>query len=222
VQDCRGAPRPQRFGVAKIAGGFVTDAYRWGSWAAGGVSLIGVAYIVALAFGFARFGLDQPIADPVLAVMEVLTLLSAPLMVVTMAAVHSYASADRKFFGVLALSFTILFAGTTSVVHFVELTAGRQLGTAEIAWPSTVYAVELLAWDWFLGLALWMAGFVFPGSGRERLLRRGLWLSGLLALLGTVGPMVGDMRLQRIGILGYAGLLPVVFLLLARFLWQKK
>lgn len=199
----------------------MTDAYRWGSWAAGGVSAIGVAYIVALAFGFARFGLDRPITDPVLAAMEVLTLLSAPPMVVAMAAVHSHASADRKFFGVLALSFTVLFAGTTSVVHFVELTAARQSGTAEIAWPSTAYAVELLAWDWFLGLALWMAGFVFPGSGRERGLRHGLWLSGALALLGTVGPMVGDMRLQRIGILGYAGVLPVAFFLLARLLWHR-
>jgi hypothetical protein len=195
--------------------------YRWGSWAAGGVSAIGVAYIVALAFGFARSGWDQPIGDPVLAVMEVLTLLSAPLMVIAMAAAHSYASADRKFFGVLALAFTVLFAGTTSAVHFVELTASRQLGTAEIAWPSTAYAVELLAWDWFLGLALLMAGFVFPGSGHERSLRRGLWLSGSLALLGTAGPMVGDMRLQRIGILGYAGVLPVAFFLLARLLWVR-
>lgn len=110
-------------------------AYRWGSWAAGGVSAIGVAYVVALGFGVARSGLDQPIVDPVLAVMEVLTLLSAPLMVVAMAAVHSHASADRKFFGVVALCFTVLFAGATSAVHFMELTASRQMGTAGIAWP---------------------------------------------------------------------------------------
>lgn len=195
--------------------------FRWGSWAAGGVSAIGAGYIVALAFGFARSGLDRPIVDPVLAVMEVLTLLSAPPMVVAMAAVHSYASADRKFFGVLALAFTVLFAGTTSAVHFVELTASRQSGSAGIAWPSTAYAVELLAWDWFLGLALVMAGLVFPGPGRERRLRRGLWLSGALALLGMAGPFAGDMRLQRIGILGYAGVLPVVFFMLARLLWQR-
>lgn len=38
---------------------------------------------------------------------------------------------------------------------------------------------------------------------------------------GTVGPVVGDLRLQRIGILGYAGVLPVVFFLLARFLRDR-
>ena len=36
----------------------------------------------------------------------------------------------------------ILVAGTTSVVHFVELTARRQLGSSGIVWPSAVYAVE--------------------------------------------------------------------------------
>ena len=47
-------------------------------------------------------------------------------------------------------------------------------------------------------------------------MRRGLLLCGALSLLGTIGPALGDMRLQRIGILGYAGLLPVVAFLLAR------
>jgi hypothetical protein len=180
-----------------------------------------VAYVIALTFGFVRFGLDQPIVDPILAVMEVLTLLSAPPMVVAIAAIHSHSSGDRKFFGMLALAFVILFAGTTSAVHFVELTASRQLATAGIVWPSASYAVELLAWDWFLGLALLMAGLAFPASGRERRLRQWLWLSGALALLGTAGPVVGDMRLQRIGILGYAGVLPVAFFILARFLRDR-
>lgn len=187
-----------------------------------GVSTIGVAYIVVMALGFSNYGLEQPIGGWILTAMEVLTLLSAPPMVIAMAAVHGCASADRKLFGVLALAFTVLFAGTTSAVHFVGLTASRQLGTAGIVWPSTAYALELLAWDWFLGLALLMAGAVFPGAGRERRLRRGLWLSGILSLLGTIGPVVGDMRLQRIGILGYAGVLPVAFILLARFLWDGR
>lgn len=38
----------------------------------------------------------EPIVDPVLAVMEVLTLLSALLLLVMMAAVHGYAQPARK------------------------------------------------------------------------------------------------------------------------------
>jgi hypothetical protein len=38
----------------------------------------------------------------------------------------------------------------------------------------------------------------------------------VLCLVGTVGPLVGDMRLQLTGVLGYAGVLPVLSFLLAR------
>jgi hypothetical protein len=82
---------------------------------------VGIAYAIALTVGFAVHGLAEPIVDPILAVMEVLTVLSALPMVVLMAAIHSFAAADRKVFGVVALAFTILFAGATIAVHFVEL-----------------------------------------------------------------------------------------------------
>jgi hypothetical protein len=187
-----------------------------GRWSAVAVFLIGVAYVVTLATGFAVHGLAEPIVDPILAIMEVLTLLSAAPMVVIMAAIHGYATVNRKVYGVIALAFTILFAGTTSAVHFVELTAGRQLGSGGIVWPSPVYALELLAWNLFLGLALLFAAPIFDGGGPERGVRRGLLISGVLCVAGIVGPVIGNMRLQLVGVLGYAGVLPVVCFMLAR------
>ena len=74
-----------------------------------------------------------------------------------------------------------------------------------------------MAWDWFLGWGLVFAAQAFPPTGQERIIRRALLLSGLLALAGIVGPVVGDIRLQRIGIFGYALVLPVACLLLSRF-----
>jgi hypothetical protein len=38
----------------------------------------------------------------------------------------------------------------------------------------------------------------------------------VLCLLGTVGPVAGDMRLQLVGVAGYAVVLPVAAFLLAR------
>lgn len=189
---------------------------RLGSWSAAGVFLIGIAYLVTLAAGFAVHGLDEPIVDPILAIMEVLTLMSALPMVVVMAAIHGYASDDRKLYGAIALAFTILFAGTTSAVHFVELTAVRQLGSGGIVWPSPVYALELLAWDLFLGLALLFAAPVFDRSGPEGSVRGGLLISGVLCVAGIAGPAVGNMRLQLVGVFGYAAVLPVVCFMLAR------
>lgn len=196
------------------------SAFRLGGWAAGSFAAIGAAYVVTLGFAVARFGLHEPIGDPQLAIMEVLTLLSAPALLIVMAAVHEYASADRRIFGVVALAFTVVFTGITSTVHFVELTASRQLGAGGIVWPSHAYAAELLAWDWFLGIALLFAAPVFSGTGSEAAVRRGLWISGGLALAGTMGPLLGDMRLQRIGILGYACVLPIVFYMLARLFFR--
>lgn len=186
-----------------------------GRWSALAVFLVGIAYAIALTAGFAVHGLSEPIVDPILAVMEVLTVLSALPMVVLMAAVHGFAEAGRKVFGVVALAFTVLFAGTTVAVHFVELTARRQLGTAGIVWPSAVYAVELLAWNLFLGLALLFAAPVFAGVGRERNVRRGMVVTGLLCIAGVVGPAVGNMRLQLVGVAAYAVALPVVCLMVA-------
>src|SRR5687768_6333012 len=148
------------------------SAIQLGSWSAFTLFLVGAAYIVTLGIGFAVHGLAEPIVDPVLAIMEVLTLLSALLMVIMMAAVHSYASSERKTHSLIALAFMILAAGMTSAVHFVELTAVRQLGSSVIVWPSPAYAVELLAWNLFLGLSLLFTAPVFRGGGLEGGVRR--------------------------------------------------
>lgn len=187
-----------------------------GAWSAVTVFVIGVAYAVTLAIGFAVHGLNEPIVDPILAVMEVLTMVSALAMVILMAAIHDRAPAHRRLHGVIALSFTVLFAGITSAVHFVELTAVRQTASGGIAWPSPEYAAELLAWNLFLGLGLLFAAPVFESQGLERGVQRGLLISGGLCVAGIVGPVVGNMRLQLVGVFGYAVVLPVTCLMLAR------
>lgn len=196
-------------------------ANRLGFWSSIALVGIGVAYVLALATGFARHGWNEPIVDPVLEVMEVLTLLSAPAVVILMAAVHDRAKPERSVYGLTALAFATLFAGTTSAVHFIELTAARQMGGGGIVWPSRIYAAELLAWDVFLGLALVFAAPVFAGDGIERSVRLSLLVCGALCLAGTIGPAVGNMRLQLVGVLGYAGVLPVVSFLLARLFAQQ-
>jgi hypothetical protein len=67
---------------------------RLGVWSASALCVIGVAYVVTLAVGFASAGFAKPIVDPVLAVMEILTLLSAPILVVLMAR-HAWSISTR-------------------------------------------------------------------------------------------------------------------------------
>jgi hypothetical protein len=187
-----------------------------GRWSSFAVFLVGLAYLVALVIGFTTRGLSAPIVDPLLAIMEMLTLLAAPLMLVMMAAIHGRAPDERKTASSLAFAFMILTTGLTSTVHFVALTATRQLGPALLVWPSPAYAVELLAWDVFLGLSLVFAALTLEHSGREGRVRRGLLVCGLLCLCGAVGPAVGNMRLQLAGVVAYGGVLPIVCLALSR------
>jgi hypothetical protein len=188
-----------------------------GRWSALALFVIGVAYVIALAIGFATVGLSKPIVDPLLAVMEALTLASAPLLVLLMSAIHQRVPSHRRIFSTIALAFMVLMAGLTSAVHFVELTALRQLGRAGLVWPSPAYALELLAWDLFLGLSLIFGAFAFDMTSRERHLRQTFVVCGVLCLLGLIGPLVGNMRWQLIGVLGYGGMLPLIALLLCQF-----
>ncbi len=105
-------------------------------------------------------------------------------------------------------------AATTSVVHFVELTVARQLDPGTFPgherlfgfrWPSTLYAIDIVAWDVFFPLA---ALFAIPAFDRHGLVQVGLAASGVLSLAGLVGPVVGRITWRSIGIFGYAIVFP--------------
>jgi len=181
-----------------------------------GLVIVGVTYAVVVAVGVAQAGLAEPIVDPVLAVMEGITVVASLFVVGLFVAVYGLADHERKPLGLIALSFAVIMAALTSAVHFVALTAGRQTGFTALEWPSTLYALELLAWDVFLGLTLLFAAAVFVGSGARAVARWSLAAAGALCLLGAIGPVIGDMAVQRIGILGYGVGLPIASLAVAQ------
>jgi hypothetical protein len=174
------------------------------------VVVVGVAYAAVLGAGMARHGLSEPIVDPILAVMELLTIVSALPVLGLFVALHASTTAERRLWATLATGFAAMFACATMGVHVVELTAGRALGRPGLVWPSVPYAVELFAWDFLLGLALVAgAAAVGPTPAARRLT---VWMraTGAACLAGLIGPVVGEMRLQLIGVFGYAIMLPIV------------
>ena len=181
------------------------------------VVYVGLAYAIVLAAGIARHGFSEPIADPILAVMEVLTVLSALPLLALFVALHAASASDRRPWATLALLFAAMFCFATTGVHFVELTAGRALGRSGLVWPSVPYAVELFAWDFLLGVALVLAAQALPHAPRARRLRGWLRATGWLCLIGLLGPLVGNMRIQLIGVVGYAVLVPIVAWMLAQW-----
>lgn len=189
------------------------------------ILLLSLAYVPAMLAGFlANGGFDKPVADPYLAVMEVLILLMAIPLVALFACVHSYAPANRKTLTLSAFALVTLAVGITVCVHVVLLTAGRQLDATSPGydllfswtWPSVAFALDIASWDFFLGFGLILAATAFTGPGLPVLVRRGLQLSGAVCLFGLVGAATGNMGLRDIGIAGYAVILPVVLLVMAR------
>jgi hypothetical protein len=115
-------------------------------------------------------------------------------------------------------------AACTTVVHFVELTVARHIDPAtfpgnarifDFTWPSTLYAVDIVAWDIVFGLALLFAAQAFRGE-RVALVRRGLILSGAMCLVDLIGPFADAMGWRTIGILGYTIVFGLVCLPLSR------
>jgi hypothetical protein len=186
--------------------------------------LLIVVYAVTLALGLLSLKSPlEPVGDPYFTLLEVLILLMAPLMVVSMVAVHDYASPECRAYSLTALAFMILLAGLTSCIHFVILTVSRQIEATGLTWlplflsfkwPSVTYALDILAWDVFFPLSMFFAAAVFRTGRLEIAVRILMIVSGVLSLAGLIGVPLADMRYRNIGIIGYVGVAPVAFLLL--------
>jgi hypothetical protein len=186
------------------------------------VVYVGVAYVIVLVIGMARHGLSEPIGDPILAIMEVLTILSALLLLALFVALHAASAPERKPWATLALVFVAMFSCATMGAHVVELTAGRALAKPGLVWPSVPYAVELFAWDFLLGAALLLAAQALLHAPGAQRLRAWLRVTGALCIIGLLGPLVGNMRIQLIGVAGYAVAVPVVAWMLAKWFQSER
>ncbi len=184
-----------------------------GFWSARAILVIELVYVAVFVAGFASIGnTSDPLPDPYLAIGEILILVMAPIMVCLMLAIHQAAPKQAKPFTQVALGWMLAAAAFTTVVHFVLLTVARHIDPATFPgyarifgwqWPSTFYAIDIVAWDVFFGLALLFAVPAFTHRGDAKLVRRGLILSGSLCLIGLVGPFSNVIALRTIGIVGY-------------------
>lgn len=204
---------------------FTATARRLGIISAAATVVLLVAYAVTLTVGLASLQSPQePIGDPMFTILEVLIIVVMPAMVALMVAVHAWAPMEAKALSLISLVFMGMLGGVTCVVHFSVLTLSRQPELAgqtwlplvfSFKWPSVAYALDILGWDVFFALSMLFAAPVFWGSRLAAWVRMLMITSGVLALAGLSGVVVGDMQLRNIGIVGYVGVFLVVAALLA-------
>lgn len=98
-----------------------------------------------------------------------------------------------------------------------QIAASGFAGTPRLfsfTWPSIAYALDILPWDVFLIIALIFAAPVFKGGRKENAVRWSMIVSGVLSLAGLIGVPQADMQIRMIGVVGYAGIVPIAFLVL--------
>jgi hypothetical protein len=151
---------------------------RIGLWSATSVAVLWTLYVIVGLVGVvARPPSTDPLhrVDPYLAILEILMSLCAVALVVMMAAIYAYSPPDRKTSALTAFAFMVVFSVLTCGLHFASLTVGRQIDSRVFPllsqqlsfgqWSTLALALDLLAWDFFLGLSLLFAAPVFRGDG---------------------------------------------------------
>ena len=210
---------------------FTATARSLGIFSAAATVVLVVAYAVTLAVGLVTLSSPrQPIGDPMFTILGVLIIAMMPAMVALMVAVHAWAPTRAKTLSLISVVFMGLLAGLTCSVHFVILTLSRQPEFAgqpwvplvlSFEWPSVAYALDILGWDFFFALSMLFAAPVFRGSRLAAWIRGLMIVSGMLALAGLSGVVVGDMQLRNIGLVGYVGVFLVVAALMAVLFYRE-
>ena len=147
------------------------SARRLGIASAIGIVVVGILYVAVITLWLIIEGTPrEPIGDPYLALMEVLTMASAVALFGLVLAIWCFADAGRRLQALAALVVGTLAVGLTMPVHFVQLTAVRQLWRAgrlvdyRLVWPSALFAVEYFVWDILVGITMLSAGFAVAGG----------------------------------------------------------
>lgn len=199
-------------------------ASRLGLISGAAVAVLCAAYVVVLAVGL--LALPSPghqIQAPWFTLMELLVLVIAPAMVALAVAVHASSSPERRPLALLGVVFFGLCAVVTCLVHFSVLALSHHpsFGGAwnhlvfSFQWPSLVYALDILAWDFLFPLGALFVAPAVQGVGLARAVRMLLFASAFLAFLGLLGVPLANMQVRNIGIIGYAVLFPIAAALLA-------
>jgi hypothetical protein len=163
-------------------------ASQLGFWASVIVAVLAGIYIPIIIYTISTVGLSSTFPPFVQLVGGIVTVLTAPMLVILFAAIRYVNEGNNEVFGSLGVNFIILFAATVSINRFVQLTVIQQSlpdVPADLArflpygTGSVMFALEVLGWGFFSSLA---AVFVAPLFSSTRLNKTIRWLFILYAI----------------------------------------
>jgi hypothetical protein len=202
---------------------FIAQARTLGIVAAWMTFIVSEVYAVVSGMAYASQGAAVE-SGPFLSIMALLVVVMGPFLVLSMVAVHAYASPNNKPYSLAALAFMIACVTVTSCINFLLLLVSSQPGLFSEAWqalflpcrwPAPAFVLDNFVWDWFFGISMLLAAPIFGGNTLKIALRLVMILSGALCLAGLVWLAVSPAQAIVVGILGWGAAGPIVFLLLA-------
>ena len=184
-----------------------------------GIGVLSLGYALVLAAGLLTLpSPEHPIQDPWFTAMEGLILLIAPAMLVFLVALHRWVPRQGRSSALLGVVFMALCCVVTCSVHFAILFLAREPAIAaqpwapqvfSFRWPSVVYALDILAWDFFFPLSALFVARSVQGTSLGGRVQALLMASAVLAFLGLLGVPLANMNVRNVGIVGYAVLFPI-------------
>jgi hypothetical protein len=199
-------------------------AYLTGYISALAVTAAGLVYFLVILGALLTGNFTFPPTLPLQLFGGIISLLTPPFLVLVIASLHVITPPHKKVLSLASLSFTLLFAGAVSTNRFTQLGIVRHSQTdgisAGIDWflaygdYSVMFGLEMLGWNWFLGLALLCAAPLFSGGKLESWLRWLLAIDGLLCLIAAVAFLLRS-PLSLIGFAAWGLVLFIITALLA-------
>ncbi len=193
-------------------------------WSSLSLAAIGLLYAGVLGTVAALGSLTLPPPEPVASFAAVDTIATAVLLVVLVVGIDTVCPPDRRVFSRLSVVFTTMFAVAVTINRFVQLTIVRQsVAAGDVAdlrrfLPydprSAMFALEILGWGFFFGLAALCLVPVFRGPGLRVWIARLMGLYALLSLVCALG-LVLDSPVVAVGFLAWGGVLPLAAGLIA-------
>jgi hypothetical protein len=202
---------------------FTARARTFGIVAAWMTFAVSEVYAVVSGVAYASQGAAVE-SGPFLSFMALLVVVMGPFLVLSMVAVHAYASPNHKLYSLAALAFMIACVTVTSCINFLLLMVSSQPNLFSESWralflpckwPVPAFVLDNFVWDWFFGISMLVAAPIFGGNMLKTALRLVMILSGALCLAGLVWLAVSPAQAIIVGILGWGAAGPFVFLLLA-------
>lgn len=142
--------------------------------------------------------------------MELSTILSAPILLLIFIAMPTSQEHDKEIAKMLSIIFMACCMILTSIVHFTNIAFIMPLHNSGVEipiyfqigqWPSALMVVDYLGWGFFMGLAFLVSSLAIRKE--YRFLKNTVLVSGILCLLGLIGTVIINDNCWYIAPCGY-------------------